>query len=258
MGAVQVREGMSRDGFPDAIGAEVKGFSLAEKPSQAEVEQLHSALLDHSLLVFRATALSPEGLVRFARCFGELESFPPDPTQLAEYPEIVRLSNVEGLGYPTVGYHWHPDGHVRQNPTTLSLLYCVQPSRTGGETLFAGAHQAYETLPAVTKRRIEGVSGLRENGVAHPLVRMHPVTGRPALYVNAGRTAGLIGTESDRADELIAELVDHLEQVEGVYSHEWRAGDLVVWDNAAILHRATPASPDPRIVHRVEVRGEAA
>jgi alpha-ketoglutarate-dependent taurine dioxygenase len=255
MASMEVQDALSVRGFADSVGAAVTGLSLANPLPEAAANGLREALLDHGVLVFRSAGLTPERLVGFARTFGELESFPPHPTQFAEHPEIVRLSNVEGLGYPTVGHHWHPDGHVRPEPTSVSLLYCVQPSRQGGETLFADSHRAYDTLPATSKRRLEGVRAQRENAVAHPLVRNHPVTGRPSLYLNAGRTARLLGTDTERPEELVAELVEHLERLDGIYRHRWSAGDLVVWDNAAILHRATPASADPRVVHRVEVKG---
>jgi taurine dioxygenase len=155
------------------------------------------------------------------------------------------------------------------------MLYAIEVPRVGGNTLFANAYAAYETLPDDIKRQIDGRKAINAydyanasvkrgtrlgEGVpqyAHPVVRTHPATGRKALYVNRLMTVAIEGLPEDESDGLLNLLFDHQEQPRFVYEHVWRVGDILMWDNRCTLHARSDFSPDERrLMRRVTILGE--
>jgi taurine dioxygenase len=242
--------------FNGAIGAEVSGIDMSRAPSPLEVDTVHEALWDCHVLVFHNHALNVADQVAFGRALGPLETFAPHPTQIAEYPEIFRVSNQPEDGYLDVGRNWHVDNSNLPEPAALSMLFSVRIPENGGQTRFMDLYQAYETLPDQLKQRIAGRTahhegssnrsyigiGSRSGGADHPLVRTHPVTGRKALYVNFNLIRSISGLAEDETSDLLASLRGHLETMP-FYSHEWSMGDVVVWDNASTAHMVTPTEP---------------
>lgn len=204
------------------------------------------------------------------------------------------------IGSQDAGRFWHSDLSYKKEPSMLSALYALEvPFRDGrvlGDTSFASTTAAYDALPQEMKERLstmknvhsyrayrdknlkaqkeEQAQGLRmvqehvltEEQLASvpdievPIVRTHPVTGRKGLFLNEAHSPGIVGLPKEESDKLLRELCDHIAQPEFVYTHHWQAGDLLMWDNAAVQHKATFDYDLPlrRLMHRTTVRGTAA
>jgi alpha-ketoglutarate-dependent taurine dioxygenase len=272
-----------------ALGAEI-AFDLSGPIDDATFGELERIFHDNIVVFFRGQNLSNEQHIEFSRRFGELEVHIVKKYLLPGYPEILLVSNItneagEHIGLADAGFTWHSDVSYRKNPSRCSLLYAKEVPRDAsdgvlGDTIFANCIAAYEALPAAMKRRLEGLRAIHryssrrrvENSprpkltaaqlaetpdVAHPIVRTHPHTGRKAIYVTAGECIGIDGMPEDEALDLIAQLDSHCVKPEFSYRHRWRAGDLVMWDNASAMHLAICdyALPQRRLMHRTTVIG---
>ena len=271
-----------------ACGAEVV-FDLATPTDEATFAEIERAFHDNVVVFFRSQHLSEDQQIAFSRRFGELEIHIVKKYLLPDFPEILLISNVrneagEHIGLADAGFTWHSDTSYRRLPSRCSLLYAKEvPIEDGeplGDTVFANTIAAYEALPEAMKRHLQGKKAIHrysmrrrvENSprpkltaaqlaetpdIAHPIVRTHPYTGRKALYVTAGECIGIEGMPEDEALELIAELDEFCVRPEFCYRHRWRAGDLVMWDNASAMHLAICdyALPQRRLMHRTTVIG---
>lgn len=271
------------------LGAEIL-FDLAQPIDDPTFAELERHFHDNIVVFFRDQRLSNERHINFSR-FGELEIHIVKKYLLPGYPEILLISNVrnasgEHIGLADAGFTWHTDTSYRRRPSRCSLLYAKEvPERDGrplGDTVFANCIAAYEALPEAMKRRLDGLQAIHryamrrriENSprpkltaaqlaetpdIAHPIVRTHPYTGKKALYVTAGECIGIDGMPEDEALDLIAELDAHCVRPEFCYRHQWRVGDLVMWDNASAMHLAICdyALPERRLMHRTTVIGSA-
>ncbi|CAN0626819.1 TauD domain-containing protein [Burkholderia multivorans] len=238
------------------FGAFVEEVDLTSL-TQGDVDRLHTALIEHGLLVIRNQKLSPAGQVRMSEVFGTLETFPPGEGQLVEFPQIFRVASHPGNGHANVGRYWHSDGSFRAEATPVSIWYLVAQPATGGETLFSDLREAYRTLPDERKVAIDGLVTLHRNGIKHPLVMRHPVTREPSLYFNVGLTCGVVGYTPEQFRALQTDLDDHLSRSGAAYVHHWREGDVIIADNFRIAHRATPISVDQhRILDRTTIRAD--
>lgn len=272
----------------DSIASEVRGVDLAEELDDSRFAAIRAAFHERGVLLFRNQQLSETQHIAFSRRFGELEIHIAKQYLLAGHPEIVVLSNkvVNGkpLGIEDAGRFWHSDLSYLQRPSLGSLLYAheVPPPGAGGDTPFAGMFAAYEALDAAMKKRLAGLRALHSYEqrwqkdaargmrraqiedaerrhipeVSHPVVRAHPLTGRPALYVNEGFTLRIEGLPEDASAALLQELFAHSTRPEFVYTHRWQAGDLLMWDNACVIHSATWYDPACiRHMHRTTITG---
>ena len=271
-----------------ACGAEIV-FDLAQPidaPAFGEIERLFH---DNIMVFFRDQRLTEDQHIAFSRRFGELEIHIVEKYLLPGHPEILLISNVrddqgEHIGLADAGFTWHTDTSYRRRPSRCSLLYAKEvPERGGtplGDTVFASTVAAYEALPLAMKRRLAGLKAIHRYAmrrrvedsprpkltaaqlaetpdIAHPIVRTHPYSGQKALYVTAGECVGVEGMPEDEALNLIAELDAHCVRPEFCYRHQWRVGDLVMWDNASAMHLAICdyALPERRLMHRTTVIG---
>ncbi|HEX2151942.1 MAG TPA: TauD/TfdA family dioxygenase [Stellaceae bacterium] len=271
-----------------ACGAEI-GFDLSRPIDDATFAELERHFHDNIVMFFRDQDLTEETQIAFSRRFGELEIHIVKKYLLPGYPEILLISNVrdergEHIGLADAGFTWHSDTSYRRCPSRCSLLYAKEvPHRDGkplGDTVFSSTIAAYEALPETMKRRLDGLKAIHRYSmrrridnsprpkltasqlaetpdIAHPIVRTHPYTGRKALYVTAGECIGIEGMPEDEALDLIAELDAHCVKPEFCYRHQWRGGDLVMWDNASAMHLAICdyALPERRLMHRTTVIG---
>jgi taurine dioxygenase len=272
-----------------ALGAEI-GFDLSGPIDDAIFGELERIFHDNIVVFFRGQNLTNERHIEFSRGFGELEVHIVKKYLLPGYPEILLVSNIknaagEHIGLADAGFTWHSDVSYRKTPSRCSLLYAKEVPRDDngvvlGDTIFANCIAAYEALPAAMKRRLDGLQAIHRYSsrrrvadsprpkltqaqldetpdVAHPIVRTHPHTGRKAIYVTAGECIGIEGMPEDEAVDLIAELDSHCIKPEFLYRHRWRAGDLVMWDNATAMHLAICdyALPQRRLMHRTTVIG---
>jgi len=251
--------------------------------TETEVARLRTALTERGVLVCRGQTLSPEDLVAFARKFGVVEYRVRDDFQLPTNPDVYVISNIvengKPLGNPNDGFAWHTDLSFLEHPTAFTFLYALETPPEGGNTEFASAAVSFEQLSEPEKHQYTGLAvrhsyemlhATRKNvrpltaaelqampDVVHPLVRTHPETGRKALYLGPD-TSLPVDMAPEAGAALIHALMDRTTQPDQVYAHVWRPGDLVVWDNHTMVHRATDYARDRyrRLMHRVTVRGE--
>ena len=264
-------------------GAEVHGVDLTQPIDARLRERLNRAFVAHSVLVFRDQHLSPPELLHAVQLFGEV--FPQHNTRfsLPECPLIHYISNQDhypdGKRYiPGEGYH--TDHSNAAEPPKATVLHAVQLPDRGGDTQFVNMHRAYEDLPDATKRRIDGLKALhvyqsryserklmalseanREavpDGVLHPLVRTHPENGRKAIYLNPIRIEAIVGMTESAALALLDELLAHATQPQYEYRHRWQAGDMVMWDNRCLLHKANGDydMAQVRYLYRIMLKGD--
>ncbi len=266
------------------FGIEVSGIDLAKPLSADAFAELEQAFYVHHLLALRGQELTAAQFSAFARRIG-----PPQPHVIDQFhhPEdsnILILSNVKKDGRPTglqdAGSYFHTDYSYLQVPARATTLYSRVVPRVGGDTLFADQQAAYDDLSEAMKKRIEPLYGIHHYGnrhdqneqsrtvasvltdeqkakmpvITHRIARAHPVTGRKALYAVSGSSFGIAGMPEDEARDLLDELAAHATQPKYVLRFSYGVGDVVVWDNAALLHSATLTDPDDaRTLWRITV-----
>ena len=263
----------------DALGLEILDVDLRVPQPPAIVAQLREAWHQGLIVLLRGQELAEADQVRFAEYFG-----PPARTlnvhNTGQHPSIMLISNIRKDGKPIGALpdgemQFHTDQCYVERPAAASMLYAIEVPSVGGNTMFANAYRAYETLPAEIQRRIDGRTAINAydyanaatsrgtrlgDGVphySHPVVRTHPATGRKALYVNRLMTIAIEGLPQEESDALLAMLFDHQEQRRFVYEHIWRVGDLLMWDNRCTLHARTDFAPtERRLMRRIAILGE--
>jgi taurine dioxygenase len=231
------------------------------------------------VILIRNQTLDEDDQVRFAESFG-----PPAKTSSGrtfagvKHPSVMLVSNIREDGKPIGALpdgemHFHTDQCHQEIPAKATLLYAIEIPRQGGNTLFANAYAAYETLPEDIKNRIAGRRALNayttdttlrsanyddaKSSYWHPVVRTHPATGRKALYVNRLMTREIEGLPREESEAILQKLFDHQEQPKFVYEHVWRPGDILMWDNRCTLHARTDFSAgERRLLRRVTILGE--
>jgi alpha-ketoglutarate-dependent taurine dioxygenase len=263
------------------------GFGAEADEVSPEFGQVWDAFFASRVLVFRNQNITPSAYLDFARRFGKPEPHVIDQFHHPEHADILILSNVQKNGQPTgladAGTYFHTDYSYLQVPARATLLYSIEVPKKGGDTLFANQYAAYDGLPSSMKRRIEGLVALHHYGnrddldkgsrtvasvlsedqekkmnwVRHPIARRHPVTGRKALYAVSGSSFGIEGMPQDEAIDLLDELKRQATQAKYQVGLKYGVGDLVIWDNASLLHSATLTDPqDPRTLWRITVKEE--
>ena len=247
----------------------------------AEIER---AFYAGQVLAIRGQSLTPRQFASFAARFG-----PPQPHVIDQFhhpddPNILILSNVKKNGQPTglqdAGSYFHTDYSYLQVPARATTLYSIVVPKVGGDTLFANKQAAYDELPNAMKKRIAPLYGVHHYGnrhdvdeqsrtaaspltaeekakmplITHKIARPHPITGRISLYAVSGSSFGIVGMPDDEARDLLDELAAHSTSEKYRYAFKYGVGDIVVWDNASLLHSATLVDPDDaRTLWRVTV-----
>ena len=267
----------------DALGAEIRGVDLSDADA-ATVKAIREAWLTHLVLLFRNQKLTDDQLADFSRNFGELDLAPPmETSQGPMHPEILVISNVKenGKAIGTLGDGeaiWHSDMNYMEEPPTGSLLYALEIPPAGGNTGFCNMYKALETLPADLRRRIESLSikhdsstnsggYLRQGskpvtdvrecpGAVHPMVCTHPETGRKALFIGRRRYAYIMGLSVEESEKLLDEIWAHATKPEFSWHHQWRIGDVLMWDNRCTMHRRDAFdAATRRVMHRTQIKG---
>jgi taurine dioxygenase len=269
------------------LGAEVRGIDLSQTLAPDAVTRIADAWRNRLVVVARGQRLSDPQLLAFSRHFGELD--PPGPNPYGEpfnktHPEINVISNVVENGKPIGNLGdgeavWHADMTYVDVPPKAAILYSLEVPPGEGNTYFADMFAAYSTLPEDLKRRAEGrvavhdasrnsagllrkgykeVTDVRETvGARHPLVRSDPNTGRKALFLGRRPNSYVIGMDVKESDALLEALWAHATQPRFAMCHEWRAGDVLMWNNLSVLHRRDAFDPSSRrIMHRTQIKGD--
>ncbi|MEJ5991946.1 TauD/TfdA family dioxygenase [Ramlibacter sp. PS3R-8] len=266
------------------FGIEASGVDLSQPLADDACAELLRAFYAHHVLAIRAQDISAAQFLAFARRIGPPQPHVIDQFHHPEDPNILVLSNVRNNGQPTglrdAGSYFHTDYSYLAVPARATTLYSRVVPRVGGDTLFADQVAAYDDLPAAMKRRIEPLLAIHHYGnrhdldeasrtaasplnseqkakmpvITHRIARPHPVTGRKALYAVSGSSFGIVGMPEDEARDLLDELAAHATQSRYQLRFRYGVGDIVVWDNAALLHSATLTdSDDARTLWRVTV-----
>jgi taurine dioxygenase len=245
-------------------------------------DELYQAWLDCNVLVVRGQDLQMDEFLAYSRRFGLVEPHPSKSTRHPNRPEITLLGvdkfDADGKRnmdiYKRGGHTWHTDGAYDQVPFKATQLYAVAIPSRGGDTLFASMSAAYDALPEVLKKSVEGRLGAFVYGgrsrddtllnpedrskapALHPLVRAHSETGRKALYFDPGKILRVEGLGEKESDVLIDQLTDHMIESSSEYHHQWQKGDIVIWDNRCSYHKAAGDYPpeEDRIHWRVSIK----
>ena len=268
-----------------AAGVTITGVDLTQPLLPELRDRILGAFRDHHVIVFPDQALSREQQYTFTANFGEIERHVARNPQSKRYAVAHVISNLDSDGNPVdrssspvSNYRWHTDKAYYPVPPMLTALYAVEMPPEGGDTEFANTEMGYAALPQETQRRIAELrvvfywgasrraaggdllseAQLRERPpVDHPLVRTHPATGKKALYLG-NHASHILGMPEAEGVALLDELLDHTTKPDFVYAHRWRKGDLVIWDNRCLLHRAVAnyeMGRYRRVLHRSVVRG---
>jgi taurine dioxygenase len=265
------------------IGAEATGVDLSRPVPPEIADRLRHAFVEHAVLVIRGQALDAPGYLAAAQLFGapvrqHLEKF-----NLPECPEVATISNQEKTKDGRInvrGVSWHTDHSFQPEPPKATALYAVSLPSRGGDTDWAHMGAAYEALPDSLRAELNALEAVHaytetrmppslaeriaagnddvSDGVVHPLVRTHPESGRKAIYLNPLRVRRFRGMTPERCADLIDRLVRHATQPEFVYTHRWRPGDMVIWDNRCCIHKGNPDYDfaELRLLYRIILAGD--
>lgn len=272
----------------DALGAEVSGIDLTQKLHPEEIEQLINAWHEHLVLRFRGKHLTDAELLTLTQYFGTID--PPGPnTQgkpyLEDYPEINVISNIKvgevaigGLGDGEAA--WHTDMTYIEKPPKGSFLHALEIPEVGGDTSWGNMYLAYEDLPldikqfigdkkaihdatynsaGIMRKGMKDVTDVREApGAHHPLVVLHPATGKPSLFLGRRRNSYVLGLDIKESDDLLDQLWAHVANPKYHFTQVWQLHDLMLWDNIATIHRRDSFDANARrLMHRTQIKGES-
>ena len=270
-----------------ACGAIVEGLDLSGELTNRQFDEIHQAVIDRVVVVFRDQELTPEQHVALSRRFGDIQpssvsAFEKTP----DYPEIDILEYDADNPPHVTRDLWHTDFAGTPQPSWGTLLYAKDIPPGGGDTIWVNTVAAYEALSDRMKAHVEGLWAyhdsyqpysefvrpemyegdkgtdyMREKRAAytpalHPVVRTHPDSGKRGLFVNESMTSFIKDMDRRESDYLLRYLFDHLRTPEFQYRHKWRANDLAIWDNRTSLHYALFDYTDHRLMHRIIMRGD--
>jgi len=278
----------------DALAAEIGGVDLAALPealragsaeAEAALVEIRAAFVRHPLLVFRAQRLAPDSLLAFARLLGEPEVHPIVEGS-EDHPEVICVRKPAGKS-ASFGVGWHSDNSFAPRPSSATLLYAEVTPETGGDTLFSGMELAWQALPEALRAQLQELHAIHsasrayhpvlvgaakyqkggplryrhseavEREVSHPVMRIHPDTGKPGLFVNPMFTLRIAELSPQQSKELLARLFAHGAEEQFRSRLRWQPGTLAMWDNRRLWHCARNDYRDEeRIMHRVTLTGE--
>ena len=264
-------------------GAEVTGLDLSQPIDSDTKAALNRAWAQHHVLVIRDQKYEPGDFIHAAQVFGVLQPHDKKEMHVPGYPAMYYVSNeqtVPGKRF-IAGETFHTDHSNHPAPPKATILYPVSLPSRGGDTQYANMHLAYDELSDAMKRKVDGLKAvhvylskysprplkpLNEESLKalpppgiHPLVRVHPDNGRKGLFMNPVRIESIVGMSDDEALDLVTELMTHATQKKYEYRHQWRYGDMVIWDNRSVLHKANPDydMSERRYLYRLMLKGEA-
>jgi taurine dioxygenase len=263
------------------------GFGAEADRIPSDFRAVWDLFFASQVLVFRKQKFSATQFLEFAKQLGRPEPHVIDQFHHPEHADILILSNVQKNGQPTgladAGTYFHTDYSYLDVPARATTLYSIQVPKVGGDTLFANQYAAYDDLSANMKDKIADLVALHHYGnrddldqrsrtvasvlseeqeqkmawVRHPVARKHPITGRTALYAVSGSSFRIDGMPDDEARDLLDELKAHATQEKFQLRLKYGVGDVVIWDNASLLHSATLIDPnDPRTLWRITIKEE--
>lgn len=276
--------GLTLEPLSSVAGVAITGVDLNQPLDVETRATIDQAFLTHHLIAFRGQSLGEDAQLAFTEQFGELEQHVIRLRDGRPAPLLHQITNLDALGDPTSkpftngNYFWHTDKSYHAVPSLATLLHAITLPPNGGDTEYANTYLGYAALPAARKKALATLNVVhsweasRKNSgnppatedekhdrppVTHPLVRTHPDTGRKTLYLGI-HTSHIDGMDYDEGRALLHELLEFTTQEAFVYTHQWQPGDLVMWDNRCLLHRACSnfdMDAHPRVLNRTVVRG---
>ena len=259
------------------VGAEIEGVSLADDLDDDTVDEIRQAFLDHHVVFFRGQQISDEQHLAFALRFGPL-SIPPLATKYQDKPSVTVLDQVNPKGEGAD--EWHSDNTFMSKPPMGSILRAVELPAVGGDTCFANMHAAYEALSPPLRDFVDGLRAMHDitkpmrkaiaaghttlglsemqerwPPIEHPVVMVHPETGRRGLFVNRNSTTHIVGVSERENDVLLPFLLDHVRSPEFQCRFHWETDSVAFWDNRSVQHYAVADYTQRRVMHRVTVDG---
>ncbi|MBM09112.1 MAG: hypothetical protein CMF69_05980 [Magnetovibrio sp.] len=274
------------------VGAEIRGVDLASHLDRSTIDLLHTLWMKYLVLVFPDQSITDEQHICFGRKFGDLEEHPSRAHRSSLNKEIYRVSNVDETGniipsnetawqYINLSWLWHTDSSFRKIPSKGSILHGIQTTKKGGHTRYANMYAAYEGLPKNKRKQIDNLWVIHDHDfiikqsaelsnkpdkgdyealppVRHPLVQIHPITGRRSLFLSPHTMVGIEGMADMKGRDLLDELIVHTVNPKYVYTHVWTNDDVLMWDNRCTMHSVEPFDNlnIRRVMHRVTLVGE--
>jgi taurine dioxygenase len=258
-----------------ALGGEISGVDLSKPMDDATFEAVHAALMEHQVIFFRDQQMTMEQQLELAKRFGP----PTYSKKLPKYEgqDYASLIQTDGSTI-NVGGKWHTDNTDFTAPPMGSILYAERVPAYGGDTLFASMYAAYDALSPNMRNYLDGLYALHDNsdvvrrfaGTAflnkeaaevpppakHPVIRVHPVTGRKALFVNSSYTRSIVGVPDIESRHILAMLLEHVQLPEFQVRFQWRSGSVTIWDNRCTQHYAPNDYREARRMRRVQIDGD--
>jgi taurine dioxygenase len=262
-------------------GGEITGVDVKQL-DDASFAPIYQAWLQYGVTVVRDQELEIEDFLRYSRRFGVIIPHPSKSTRHPDYPDVTMLGtdkfrvdgSLDQAIYRRGAEGFHTDGAYDEIPFKATKLYALAVPSTGGDTYFSSMYMAYEALPDRLKTLLEGRNGAftyggrtgqtallnpedrQEPPAFHPMIRTHSETGRKSLYFDPGKILYIEGLGPTQSDEVIDELVERMIVPDAGYTHQWRAGDIVIWDNRCLVHKAAGDYPpeEDRIHWRVSIK----
>jgi taurine dioxygenase len=242
-----------------ALGAEIRGVDLGTV-SEEDVARIQSLLCEHMVLFFPDQHLSVDQHVNFGRHFGRLEGHPNLSNPFTQHPELFELAASAG----GVADEWHTDLTFLPEPALMSILHMVKCPDTGGDTMWSSLCAAFDALSPPMQEMCEGLSALHDahphrradRMTIHPVVRVHPETGRKALYVNQHFTRRIVEMSAEESDVLLRFLTSWVQNPNFTCRYRWSEGTIAMWDNRCTQHCVLNDFDGERIIQRVTVMGD--
>ncbi len=263
-----------------ALGAEIHGVDLAQDIPESVIAEIRSAWLDHLVIFFRNQKITPAQQLSFANKLGEPVEY-PFVQGLPDFPTITPIIKLEHEKV-NFGGLWHTDTTYQQRPPMASMLYALEVPKFGGDTLFANCYMAYETLSEGLKATLDPLIGVNSSTkgrvvdtraariadapkedakkprvAEHPVVRVHPETGRKSLYVSFAHTTNFKGWSVEESQPLLDYLFEHQTLPEFTCRFRWEQGSIALWDNRCALHNPiNDYHGQKRVLHRITFAGK--
>jgi taurine dioxygenase len=243
-----------------SLGAEIHGIELS-RANDDDARLIHELLLEHLVLFFPGQHLDPDEHIAFGRLFGELEAHPNLDFE-RERPEFFELRATDGRG--GVADEWHSDITFERHPSKFAILQAKVVPPVGGDTMWSNAYKAYDELSAPLQALCEGLTAFHnagphlrpDKGYVHPVVRVHPETGRRSLFVNEHFTRRIVELSAAESDLLLGHLTRWIQQPRFTMRYSWTAGTIAMWDNRCTQHHVLNDFEGERVIQRVTVMGD--
>ena len=273
--ALAASSGIEVHRLSPALGAELHGIDLGAGVDDATFAVIHAALMEHQVIFFRDQDMSVDRHLELSRRFGS----PTYSKKLPKYDNYDHVSLIESDGSKVnVGGRWHTDNTDFAAPPMGAVLYAEETPQIGGDTLFANMYAAYDALSpglrtyldslvaqhdnSLTVLRFAGTGNVSAGGlevgppVEHPVIRVHPVTGRRALYVNSSYTRRILGVPDVESRHVLAMLMEHVMNPEFQLRFQWKPRSVAIWDNRCTQHFAPNDYRERRRMRRVQIDGD--